>query len=372
MARGWLKLEAVKAIQDRQELHLKHLQDPNPLESDERWELETELKNALFLALRQFRGEPEFKNLNESLEDPHAAEIKELSTKNKYLDAKIEELEQKLSQDRGNQQRYLQQLNDLSLQEDIEFLTREVQTAQRERNEAVEAKSQIKQAKNRAEEAKKHAEENVASIRQVFERNENRKADLEKKVDNLETSTRFWRNQHSKSQQKLIDQNAELQRLQLRNLNNQGRENAPNNSRTASSGSRFVNTSSPLTEVSVEQAMQNLWNHAPRSTTANGTSTSSTSNANRHQAHSTSSSGSQPRQINGPLTALQTRIVKRLAELNDTQLEDLEPAIGERTKLHPGEHYHWVRGHWARDPGTKAFETPEDLQRKNKSHSRMF
>ncbi|PMD32671.1 hypothetical protein L207DRAFT_535972 [Hyaloscypha variabilis F] len=396
---------------------------PNPMENDERWELETQKKNALFLAIRQFRAEPEFKNLNQSFEDPNSAEARELRIKNQDLkekfeelkkknidlEANIDELKQHVSQERGSQRQSLQRLNEAwderqtleeqlrqlerriqnqksmicnaqeqnaelhtlnlnlqtaidkakktirLMQADIDSHKHQLQVVTRDKDEAVEANS-------RAEEAKAHAEANYTSLRKVWVKHEDRKAELEenvcnleKEIGHLEKTKEYWRYEQQKTQQRVLDLNAKLQQLQLRTPSKQHQDGIP--------------SGSPILESAREQEMESIFAQAPRRTSILEIPMPSSSGANL--STTTTLSGSSPQARNGNLTALEKRIVERMANMTEKELQDMEPAMDDRDKLLPGKNYHWVRGHFARNPGTKDDETPAELKLKEKIHAKI-
>ncbi len=81
----------------------------------------------------------------------------------------------------------------------------------RDKNEAFLANS-------RAEEAKAHAEANYTSLRKVWVKHEDRKAELEEKVCNLEKeigdlekTKEYWRYEQQKTQEKVLDLGAKVQ-----------------------------------------------------------------------------------------------------------------------------------------------------------------
>ena len=447
MARVWLKLQAVEAVQDQHQHYLKHLEKlmalhpasarlrelhynhetldrdilqlksiidcriycgknlefaQNPLESEDRFELEVKQKNgrhfqnsvwsqsltlqthaALFLALRQFRAEPEFKNLNESLEDPNSAEAKELRMKLEALEVEIDVLRQDLSVERGKQQCLLQRLDVLwherdtldaetqrlesrvlglqslvlergasvqhaqeqnvelksvnqrqqynltiseqrigDLENEVQSLTIQLQIVGQEKIEALKAKLE-------AENAKAHADANHASIRKALEQSVGRVSELNKEVKDLQTSKDYWRKEHSKIDEKLSKSNARP---------------APTNNPHNGIPARSVSNGAPIPEVTKQRALQNLFAEAAGSATVSRRSVSSSRSADQNTSRATSGSGLEVRRSRPSLTATQTRVTERMARMTDSQLALLEPAMKELEDLTPGVHYHWVRG----------------------------
>ena len=307
------------------------------------------------------------------------------------LEAKIEELKQIVSQERGTQKHSLRQLNDLcyernalkaekqrlesllldlngvvrhaqvqnvglhslnqrqahsleineetisALQTEVEVLINKLQTADQEKDEAMEAKREAERVKN-------HTQANHESIRKAFEQSDGRVSDLNRQISELQKASNYWCEEHRKSHAKVLDLNTRLEELQLHAPITHPRNRIPANSPTTNTSSRTVSNGSPIPEVPKEKAYEKLFSQAAGSRTISGPSASSGSSNNRNTTRVTSGSGSQVQQSRPSLTVVQTRVANRMAKMTDMQLESLEPAMKELEELHPGEHYYWVRG----------------------------